>query len=185
MSAAKASEGGGDLAARAAHEAGVAAFAARDLATAHTAFERAHRRRPGDPVHMSWYGLTLVLVERNSSLGVQLLDQALRAAGPDPDLLLNSARAHLALNQRERSARAIARGLELWPDDPRLLAAHAAMGTRRAPVIPFLGRSNPLNSLLGRLRHRWAHRNGPVYELSPVALGVPLPPDGRDETGGS
>jgi hypothetical protein len=169
-------------AARAAHDEGRAAFAARDLPAAHSAFERAHRRDSRDPVFMSWYGLTLVLVEKNSNLGVLLVDQALRLAGPDPELLLNSARIHLALNQRDRAARALGRALELWPEDPRLLAARDAMGMRRAPVIPFLSRSNPLNRFFGRLRHRWAHRNGPVYELTPVALGVPLPlADPREE----
>jgi hypothetical protein len=168
------SEGRDAGAARAAQDEGRAAFAARDLTTAHAAFERAHRRDSRDPVFMSWYGVTLVLVEKNSNLGMQLVDQALRVAGPDPELLLNSARVHLALNQRVRAARAVARGLELWPEDPRLLAARDAMGTRRAPVIPFLDRSNPLNRILGRLRHRWTHRHGPVYELSPVALGVPI-----------
>jgi tetratricopeptide (TPR) repeat protein len=152
---------------------GLAAFAARDVSGAHAAFERAYRRDPRDPVAMSWYGVTLVLVERNSNLGVTLVDEALRAAGPDPVLLLNSARIHLALNQRERAARAVTRGLELFPDDPRLVAARHAMGTRRPPVIPFLSRSNPLNRLLGRLRHRWKERNTPYHELSPVALGVP------------
>jgi hypothetical protein len=158
---------------RAALDEGIAAFAARDLSAAHAAFERAHRRDSRDPAAASWYGLTLVLVEKNSNLGVQLVEQALRA-GPDPVVLLNSARIHLALNQRERAARAVGRGLTLWPGDPRFAAARDAMGTRRAPVIPFLPRSNPLNRALGRLRHRWAHRNTPAYELSPVALGVPL-----------
>jgi hypothetical protein len=51
------------------------------------------------------------------------------------------------------------------------------MGTRSAPVIPFLSRSNPLNRVLGRLRHRWAQRNLPAYELSPEALGMPLSTD--------
>jgi Flp pilus assembly protein TadD len=159
------------------------AFAARDVERAHAAFERGHRRDPRDARLMSWYGLTLVLVERNSNLGVMLADQALRAAGPDPDLLLNQARVHLALNQRERCMRAIQRGLDLWPDDARLLAARDALGTRRAPVIPFLSRGNPLNRVLGRLRHRWERRHGPIYELTPVALGVPgsaaLPPESR------
>jgi hypothetical protein len=181
VTGATASEAAEAEAARGAHGEGIAAFAARDLTAAHAAFERAHRRDPRHPVYMSWYGVTLVLVEKNSNLGVLLVDQALRATGPDPELLLNSARIHLALNQRDRAARAVARALELWPDDARLLAARDAMGTRRAPVIPFLPRSNPLNRVLGRLRHRWAHRNGPVYELSPVALGVPLPKgDARD-----
>ncbi len=44
-------------------------------------------------------------------------------------------------------------------------------------MIPFLSRSNPLNRLLGRARYRWARRNGPTYELSPVALGVLPAPD--------
>jgi tetratricopeptide (TPR) repeat protein len=172
VSAQAGSEGAGDAVARAAWEEGLAAFAARDLAGAHGAFERAHRRDPREPAYMSWYGLTLVLVERNSNLGVSLVDQALRAAGPGPELLLNSARVHLALNQRERAVRAVARGLELFPEDPRLLLARDAMGTRGAPVLPFLSRNNPLNRLLGRLRHRWQRRNAPVHELSPVALGV-------------
>lgn len=176
MSAPAGTEAAGDAVARAAWDEGRAAFGARDLPGAHAAFERAHRRDPREPVFMSWYGLTLVIVERNSNLGVSLVDQALRAAGPSPELLLNSARVHLALNQRDRAVRAISRGLELWPDDAHLRAARDAMGTRSAPIVPFLARGNPLNRALGRLRHRWYRRNGPSHELSPVALGV-LPGD--------
>jgi Flp pilus assembly protein TadD len=163
-----------DAAALAAYEEGRAAFAARDVAGAHQAFERAHRRDGRDPRFMSWYGVTLVLVERNSSLGVELCDQALRLAGPDPELLLNQARIHLSLKQRERAVRAIVRGLELFPEDPRLVAARDAMGIRRPPVVRFLSRKNPLNRLLGRLRHRWKERHTPPYESSPVALGFPF-----------
>jgi Flp pilus assembly protein TadD len=165
-----------------AFEEGRAAFAARELESAHRAFERAYRRTPADARFMSWYGVTLVLVERNSSLGVMLCDQALRSAGPDPELLLNQARVHLALNQRERAVRPITRGLELFPDDPRLAAARRALGTRSTPVLPFLSRRNPLNRVLGRLRHRWRQRNEPAYELSPVALGV-TPPGPSEERG--
>lgn len=153
-------------------EEGLAAFQARDLPAAHLAFERAHRRDPRQPRAMSWYGVTLVLVERNSALGLSLCDQALRP-GPDPELLLNLARVHLALNSRERAVRAVLRGLQAAPGHPALLAAQAALGSRRAPVLPLLGRGNPLNRLLGRLRHRWSRRHAPAYELSPVALGAP------------
>jgi Flp pilus assembly protein TadD len=155
-------------------EEGLAAFAARDVEAAHAAFSRAYRRDSRAPRPMSWYGVTLVLVERNSNLGVTLCDQALRAAGPNPELLLNVARVHLALNQRERAVRPITRGLELWPRDARLLAARAALGTRSTPVLPFLSRKNPLNRALGKLRHRWRQRRSPAYELSPLALGQPI-----------
>jgi len=155
-------------------EDGLAAFAARDLESAHRVFERAHRRAPRDPRAMSWYGVTLVLVERNINLGLSLCDEALRG-GPDPELLLNLARVHLALRQRERALRAIGRGLELWPDHPALLAARRSMGTRSMPILPFLARGNPLNRLLGRLRHRFERRGAPGA-LAPEALGsVPGP----------
>jgi len=159
---------------------GRAAFEALDLPGAHAAFERAHRRAPRDPRFMSWYGLTLVLVERNSNLGIALCGEALRAAGPDPELFLNQARAHVALNQRERAVGALLRGLESWPDHPGLTAARDALGTRRTPVIPFLSRDNPLNRLLGRLRHRWSRRSAPSFVLSPAALGLPPPPAGEE-----
>jgi tetratricopeptide (TPR) repeat protein len=160
-------------------EEGLAAFAARQLEAAHHAFERAHRLAPRDAGAMSWYGVTLVLVEKNINLGMSLCDQAVRHR-PDPEHLLNQARVHLALRQRERAVRSVERGLELWPEHPALLAARLQLGTRRPAVLPFIARANPVNRFLGRLRHRWQRRHAPVGELSPVALGTtggpPVPP---------
>lgn len=156
-------------------EAGLAAFFRGDASGAHAGFERAHRRDPRDPRFMSWYGLTLVLVERNSNLGVLLCDQALRAGGGDPDLLLNQARVHLALNQRERTVRAIQRGLELWPAHPGLQRARDCLGWRRRPVLPFLSRNAFLNRWLGGIRHRLARRPASPAGCTPMNLGVILP----------
>ncbi|HSN16328.1 MAG TPA: hypothetical protein VLT61_16965 [Anaeromyxobacteraceae bacterium] len=159
---------------QAAFEQGMAAFLSGDAAAAHVAFERAHRREPRDPRYMSWYGLTLVLVERNSNLGVLLCDQALRGAGADPDLLLNLARVHLALNQRERTIRALQRGIALWPSHPGLLLARESLGARRRPVLPFLSRNAALNRWLGQLRQRFARRPATVGGTTPMTLGVIL-----------
>ena len=153
-------------------EQGLAAFASLDLLGSHAAFERAHRAAPRDPRAMSWYGVTLVLVERNITLGISLCDQALRVSPTEPEYLLNSARVHLSMHQRQRAARAITRGLEAWPDHPELQAAQLALGTRRAPVIPFLSRDNPVNRMLGRMRHRWATRKQAAHPLSPETLGA-------------
>jgi tetratricopeptide (TPR) repeat protein len=158
-------------------EEGLASFRAGDAVGAHGLFELAHRRAPGDPRIMSWYGLTLVLVERNSNLGVLYCDQALRLSGPEPELLLNQARAHLALGQRDRAVRAIQRGLAAAPLDAALLAAQDSMGWRRRPVFPCLGRRNLLNRWLGRLRHDWSRRMHPVAVATPMTLGlIPAPP---------
>ena len=161
-------------------EDGLARFRAGDAVGAHGLFERAHRRTPGDARVMSWYGVTLVLVERNSNLGGLYCDQALRAAGPDPELILNLARVHLALRQRERAVKAIQRGLAAAPLDPGLQAAQDSMGWRRRPVLPCFGRGNPLNRWLGRLRHGWSRRMHPVPEATPMTLGLlPDPPGGE------
>ena len=153
---------------------GLRRYLVRDFAGAHAAFALAHRSAPRDPRAMSWYGLTLVVVERNLSLGSLYTDEALRAAGPQPELLLNQARVELSLGHRQRAVRALARGLDLAPGDPALLAAREAMGWRRRPVVPFLSRGNPLNVWLGKLRHRW---KGPVRPAQPPAaatLGLSL-----------
>jgi hypothetical protein len=158
-------------------EPGVRAFRGRDLLGAHQHFERAHRAAPREPRAMSWYGVTLVLVERNITLGTSFCDQALRVAPTDPELLLNVARVQLSLHQRVRAAKAIARGLQAWPDHPGLLQARDELGTRRAPVIPFLPRDNPLNHLLGKLRHRWTSGGrSSRRDLSPETLGFPAAP---------
>ncbi len=162
-----------DPQALAAFEEGCAAFHAGDPAAAHAEFQRAYRRDGRDPRVMSWYGVTLVLVEKNSNLGMQLCDQALRLS-LDPELMLNLARVHLELGQRDRVLQVVMRGLDLWPEDPRLRAARAALGVRRTPVLPFLERGSVLNRALGALRHPWRARRGPVVELSPLTLGVPI-----------
>lgn len=161
-------------------EEGLARYKLGDAAAAHAIFERSHRRVPSDPRVMSWYGVTLVLVERNSNLGILYCDQALRLVATDPELFLNQARAHLALGQRERAVKAVIRGLAVSPQDPALRAAQSAMGWRRKPVLPFLSRSNFLNRWLGKLRHKWSRVLHPVPKVSPMMLGL-LPPTGEPQ----
>ena len=139
-------------------------------------FERAHRRAPFDARLMSWYGLTLVMVERNSNLGMLYCDQALRMAGPDAELLLNQARAHLALGQRDRAVRSVISRPHRGAPRPRAHRGEEQHGPRRKPVLPFLHRNNPLNRWLGKLRHKWSRRMHPVPEVSPMMLGLLPPP---------
>jgi tetratricopeptide (TPR) repeat protein len=162
---------------------GMQRFSLQELEAAHALFERAHRRAGNDPRIMSWYGVTLVIVEKNSNLGMLYCDQALRLAGPSPDLLLNQARAYLALHQRERAYRAVHRGVTQWPDDPALRLAQDAMGWRRRPVLPCFGRASLLNRWLGKIRHRWHNYRTPPPVLSPTTLGLMPPPSGERREG--
>ena len=54
---------------------------------------------------------------------------------------------------------AFLRGLRLQRDHKRLRREIRALGIRRRPVLRFLGRANPINVFLGRLRSRQT-RNG-------------------------
>jgi hypothetical protein len=152
-------------------EEGIRRFRRGDLEGAHEAFGGAHRRASGDPRVVSWYGVTLVLVEKNSNLGMLLADQAVRVAGPLPELALNQARVAVALGQREHAVRALERGLDAAPGHPALTAARVALGRRRRPVLPFLPRSSAPNRWLGKLRHRWFGLRGGPPIPSPATLG--------------
>jgi hypothetical protein len=180
--AANGGERGASPEALATFEEGLRRYREGDAVGAHALFERSHRRAPSEARIMSWYGLTLVLVEKNSNLGVLYCDQALRTSGPEVELLLNQARAHLALGQRERAVRAIQRGLAMAPDDPSLKLAQSSMGWRRRPVFPCLRRANPLNRWLGRMRHRFSQRLHPPVPATPMTLGL-LPPAAADQGG--
>ncbi len=143
----------------AALEEGLRLFQAGDREGAHEAFGQAYRRNPSDPRVQSWYGLTLVLVEKNSNLGVVLVDGAVRNGRPETELVINQSRVAMALGQRVRAVRALERGLAFHPGDPDLIAARIGLGTRQRPVVPFLSRRNWLNRMLGRIHHGWMGRH--------------------------
>jgi Flp pilus assembly protein TadD len=148
----------GSSEAAAALEEGLRRYRAGDPEGAHEMFGQAYRRAPSDPRVQSWYGLTLVLVERNSNLGVVLADGAVRNGRPDPELVINQSRVAMALGQRVRAVRALERGLAFHPGDADLLQERTALGTRQRPVVPFLSRRNWLNRMLGRMQHGWRTR---------------------------
>jgi Flp pilus assembly protein TadD len=155
----------------AALEEGIRRFQGGDPEGAHEKFGQAYRRAPSDLRIQSWYGLTLVLVEKNSNLGVVLVDGAVRGTRSDPELVINQSRVAMALGQRVRAVRALERGLAQTPNQPDLLAAREALGRRQRPVIPILSRRNWLNRFLGRMQHGWSSRR--------AAKGKPRAPDGE------
>ena len=133
---------------------GQASFEAGSLSDAHGSFQEAHRRRPADPRCASWYGLTLILVDHNNSLGLRYCEDAVKVSGGDlPATWLNLARAFRALGYRDRAVKAVDRGLSLEQAHLGLRQESDLLGQRQLPVIRFLSRRHPLNRLLGRWRH--------------------------------
>ena len=54
--------------------------------------------------------------------------------------------------RRDEAIEALAQGLEIDPQHRRLHELHEELGLRRRPILAFLGRSNPVNYVLGKLR---------------------------------
>ena len=66
---------------------------------------------------------------------------------------LNLARTCLLARDRRGAVKAVRAGLKVDRGNQKLLTLYKEMGVRGQPVLPFLDRANPLNVLLGRIRH--------------------------------
>ena len=101
----------------------------------------------------SYLGYGLAKFKNKRREGLALCEHAVKVEFYQPDNQLNLARTLLLNGNRKRAIEAIDRGLKIDGDHPELLAVKSDMGSRREPVLGFLGRGNPLNVFLGRLRH--------------------------------
>jgi hypothetical protein len=102
----------------------------------------------------SYLGYGIARCERRVEEGVKLCQHAIKIEFYQPENYLNLARTQLLEGNRRAAVRAIARGLKIDPHHLELLAVQRDIGVRRQPVLAFVSRDNPLNRLLGRLRHR-------------------------------
>ncbi len=123
----------------------------QDPKAAHQLFERAHLRNMNDARAMSFYGLTLTLVEGDRQRGIRFCEEAVRKGPVTTEALTNLARALVVTRNKEQAVKALKRAQDLRPDDPRVSSAFIELGLRRTPPIPFLPRSFFINRWIGRL----------------------------------
>ncbi len=101
----------------------------------------------------SYYGYTLVCLGEQTE-GLAVCRDAAESELNDPVVFYNLARAALRCGQRRLALHAIGLGRVAGPDFAELERLRRRMGVRRQPVLGFLSRDNPLNIILGRMRHR-------------------------------
>jgi hypothetical protein len=134
-------------------------------------FQRAHARDLNDPLAMSYYGMALATVQHHYQQGIVFCEEAVRRQGPNPDLLVNLAKAYIAAKNKREAVRALRRAMaRAQGADERARAELAHLGLRRPPVLPFLPRSFIVNKFLGLMRHRWYYR-----KLAGDDGGKPIP----------
>ena len=109
----------------------------------------------------SYLGYGIALRQQRFSDGLKLCQHAVKMEFYQAENYLNLARTQVLAGHRRGAVRAVTDGLKVEPDNPQLLEVQHELGLRRRPVLSFLSRSNPINSLLGRIRHLVKPRRAP------------------------
>jgi hypothetical protein len=101
----------------------------------------------------SYLGYGIALRQQRLSEGLKLCQHAVKMEFYQAENYLNLARTQVLAGHRRAAVRAVADGLKIEADNEQLLELQHELGLRKRPVLSFLSRSNPINSLLGRIRH--------------------------------
>ena len=101
----------------------------------------------------SYLGYGIALRQRRIREGLRLCRHAVKLEFYNPENYFNLARTCLLAENRRKAYEAVTQGLQMDRSHKGLRQLLKRMGARRKPVLPFLSRDNPLNRILGRIRH--------------------------------
>lgn len=101
----------------------------------------------------AYLGFGIAHRQRRVREGLQLCEHAVRLEFYEPENYVQLARTAMLAGRRRRAVTALRQGLAIDPSHRELREVLIEIGRRRRPVLPFLSRSNPVNRLLGRIRH--------------------------------
>jgi tetratricopeptide (TPR) repeat protein len=121
-------------------------------------------KHPGDPILLSYSGYLTASVGGKYRKGIESCERAillfekislLHDDGINRKfsavLYLNLAKAYLAGEKRKEAFAALQKGQRFDPNNREVLAELEGMGIRKYVPLPFLERSNPINTLFGRM----------------------------------
>lgn len=134
----------------------------RRLAEASNAFKRAYNEERGNPRYLSYYGLTVALLEQDFPRAISLCRAAIEHAPFEPEYYLNLCRVHHEAGQRKQALIALRDGLGFQKDNTLLQMALRKMGIRRKPPLSFLPREHLLNKFLGKLTFKLRKRRSSI-----------------------
>ncbi len=104
--------------------------------------------------YFSYLGYALAKQRNQFQQGIKLCRHSIKLEFFQTENYVNLARTCLLSEKYRREAwDAVREGLRIDPDHPELLEIQRQLGSRKPPILGFLGRNNPLNRLLGSLRH--------------------------------
>ncbi len=130
-------------------EEGVRALNAKRTGEALQWFERAAAEER-TPLVRAYLAYCRARVQGNYREAIALCMEAMKEEPKNSDIYLNLGRVYLLAGQRKPAIRAFDLGLR-YQKNSQIVNELALLGRRKAPPLPFLSRSNPLNKYLGKL----------------------------------
>jgi tetratricopeptide (TPR) repeat protein len=130
--------------------------------------ERSHADLSKTSLYLSYLGCAIARIHGRTKEARTLCERAVKVEFYQPENWANLAEVMLIAQKRKEAIAAVQQGLKIDSQNERLQQVHESLGCRRRSVVGFLGRSNPVNYLLGRLRNDLlgSRRGG----------GAPVPP---------
>jgi Flp pilus assembly protein TadD len=119
-----------------------------------THFQKATEMEPQNPYYMSFAGVAMVRTRGQREAALKLCETALTLKRNEAQLHLNLAEVYLAAGRRGNALVTLDRAALAFGRHAGLQRARLKLGSRRPPVLSFLGRDNALNRKLGIWRHR-------------------------------
>lgn len=101
-------------------------------------------------VLLSYYGLCLVALGRDTERGVGYCRRAVEEAGNRSEFYWNLGKSLLLLQRKAEAISAFQQGLAI-DDDARIEGELRKLGIRSRPPLPFLSRRHFLNRCIGKL----------------------------------
>ncbi|MCL5021977.1 MAG: tetratricopeptide repeat protein [Nitrospirae bacterium] len=126
---------------------GMRALARGDTLSALSFFEKAGRA-DDKPAYHSYLALCIAKERGQFQLAVTVCEKATAREPHNPVHYLNLGRIYLLAGKKADAIRAFREGLS-HERDQEIIEELDRLGTRKRPLLPFLGRSNPINKLLG------------------------------------
>ena len=109
--------------------------------------------------YYSWVGYGLAVTKKSYEEGAKMCRYAIKQEFYNPEHYANLARVCVLAGKRRGAIKAVKKGLHIDADSTILQELETELGARKQPVLSFLHRSNPLNVMLGRLRHSLTGRS--------------------------
>jgi len=102
------------------------------------------------PEAKAWFGYCLAYEKNDISRGISLCKEALSSNSGLPEGYLALARIYLHKGYRKKAVDVLRQGMKTRPNE-EISCLLTSIGIRRKPIVPFWGRDNFFNVLLGRI----------------------------------